>query len=70
MASPTLVGAVLGFGVQIYANAVRKLPLLQSPWNHALLAGGGAALGAWVVDFEERTEKDLQGKTRNCLVLL
>jgi len=61
MPSATAIGAVLGFGVQIYANAVRKVPLMQGPWQHAIAAGAGAAFGAWLVDFEARTEKDLQG---------
>ncbi|KAH7621201.1 hypothetical protein Ndes2526B_g04015 [Nannochloris sp. 'desiccata'] len=60
MPSATVIGAVLGFGVQIYANAVRKLPLMQGPWQHAIAAGAGAAFGSWLVDFEARTEKDLQ----------
>jgi hypothetical protein len=29
-ATSTLVGASLGLGVQLYSNAVRKLPLLRS----------------------------------------
>ena len=67
MATPTVLGAVLGFGVQIYANAVRKIPLMQSPWQHAVAAGLGAGFGTWLVDFEERTKKDLDGKYRdNC----
>jgi len=61
MPSATVIGAVLGFGVQIYANAVRKVPLMQGPWQHAIAAGAGAAFGSWLVDFEARTEKDLQG---------
>jgi len=51
----------MGLGVQFYVNAVRKLPLMQNPWEHAIAAGAGAALGAWVVDFEKRTEKELTG---------
>lgn len=33
-ATATLVGSALGLGVQLYSNAVRKLPLLRSalPW--------------------------------------
>ena len=61
MPSPTIIGAVLGFGVQIYANAVRKVPLMQGPWQHAIAAAAGASFGAWLIDFEERTEKDLHG---------
>lgn len=54
-------GAVLGVGIQLYVNAVRKLPLMRDPWLHVLWAGAGASFGTWLVDFEERTEKDLAG---------
>ena len=64
MVSPTILGAVMGFGVQLYANAVRKLPLMQAPWQHAVAAGAGAAFGSWLLAFEERTEKDLKGRDR------
>ncbi len=66
MPSPTLVGAVLGLGVQVYANAVRKVPLLEGPWRHGAAMLAGAAFGSWLVDFEERTEKDLKGEDRGC----
>jgi hypothetical protein len=61
MVSASIVGAIMGLGAQFYVNAVRKLPLMQNPWEHAIAAGAGAALGAWVVDFEKRTEKELTG---------
>jgi hypothetical protein len=61
MVSATVTGAILGLGVQLYANAVRKLPLLQSPWQHAVAAGAGGAFGSWLVKFEEQTEKELAG---------
>lgn len=54
-----LFGATLGVGVQLYVNAVRKLPLMRAPWLHAVWAGAGYGFGTWLVDFEERTEKDL-----------
>ncbi|KAL4450699.1 hypothetical protein ABPG77_001055 [Micractinium sp. CCAP 211/92] len=58
-AFPVIAGAVLGAGVQFYVNAVRKLPLTRAPYLHVLWAGAGASFGAWLVDFEERTEKEL-----------
>ncbi len=61
-ASAPLMGAVLGVGVQLYVNAVRKMPLMREPWMHLLWAGAGASFGAWLVDFEARTEKDLAGE--------
>ena len=27
------------FGVQLYANAIRKLPLMRSPWEHVIAIG-------------------------------
>ena len=62
MVSATIFGAAIGIGVQIYANAVRKLPVMQSPWKHAIAAGTGAAFGTWLIEFEIKTEKELQGK--------
>lgn len=60
--SAPLFGAVLGVGVQLYVNAVRKLPLMRDPWLHVLWAGAGASFGTWLVSFEDRTEKDLAGE--------
>lgn len=48
--------------MQFYVNAVRKLPLTRAPYLHVLWAGAGASFGAWLVDFEERTEKELAGE--------
>lgn len=61
MPSATVVGAVLGLGVQLYTNAVRKLPLMRSPWQHAIAATAGGAFGSWLVTFEAKTEKELAG---------
>ena len=61
MPSTVLVGSLLGFGVQVYTNAVRKLPLLRSPWQHAIAAGVGAAFTTWLVRFEEQTAQELSG---------
>ncbi len=60
--SAPIFGAALGVGVQLYVNAVRKLPLMRDPWLHVLWAGAGASFGTWLVSFEERTEKDLAGE--------
>lgn len=62
MPSATLLGAAAGLGVQLYVNAVRKLPLLRNPWHHAIAMGAGASFGAWIVKFEEQTEKELAGE--------
>ena len=63
VATQAAFGALLGVGVQLYVNAVRKLPLMRDPWLHVLWAGAGASFGTWLVGFEERTEKDLRGES-------
>ena len=45
-ATSTLVGASLGLGVQLYSNAVRKLPLLRSACPLWRSAGRGADVRA------------------------
>ncbi len=58
-APPSQVGASLGLAVQLYSNAVRKLPLMRNPWEHLIAVGAGAAAANWVVGFEERTQKEV-----------
>lgn len=60
--SATVVGALLGVGVQLYANVAQKLPALSSPWRHAASAVIGAGAASWVLGVEERATKDVQGK--------
>ena len=43
--SGTVFGAMLGLGVQFYSNAVRKLPLMRNPWEHAIALGVGGVAG-------------------------
>ena len=62
MPSPAVWGALLGLGVQLYTNAVRKLPLTRNPWEHAIAMGAGAAFGTWLVKFEAETEQELAGR--------
>ena len=59
----------MGLGVQLYVNAVRKLPLMRNPWEHAIWAGAGAAFGTWIVSFEKETEKELTGQINTVNVL-
>lgn len=59
--SATVVGALLGVGVQLYANVAQKLPALSSPWRHAASAVIGAGVASLVLDVEERATKDVQG---------
>lgn len=60
MASGAVIGSALGLGIQLYANAVRKLPLMRNPWEHVLFIGAGAYAGNWLVEFEERTGRELE----------
>ncbi len=39
MVSGALIGGILGLTVQLYSNAVRKLPLARHPWEHVLWTG-------------------------------
>ncbi len=59
-ASGAAIGSLLGLGVQLYANAVRKLPLMRNPWEHAIAIGLGGYAGKWLVEFEERTALELE----------
>eukprot|EP00898_Chlorokybus_atmophyticus_P006058 jgi/Chlat1/6453/Chrsp45S05957 len=53
-ATATIVGMYLGLGVQLYSNAVRKLPLMRHPWEHLLAIGLGGAFGSGVARWEEK----------------
>lgn len=61
MPSATLVGAGLGLAAQLYCNALMKLPLMRSPWQHLIAMGAGAAFAAGVVQVEANAEKELAG---------
>lgn len=52
------VGALFGFTVQIYANAVRKLPVMRSPWEHMIWAGLGAT--AFTVADRKKAELEVE----------
>lgn len=54
-----LTGAVLGVGVQLYSNTVRRLPLMRHPWEHVLAFGIGGYLGMKLNEVEENTRQDL-----------
>ena len=62
MPSATLVGGVLGLGIPLYANALRKMPLWRNPWEHVAWVAAGAAFGSWLVKWERETEKDLMSE--------
>jgi len=59
--SAPIVGALLGVSVQIYANLVQKLPVMYTPWRHVMSGALGAGFASYVVQYEERTAKELDG---------
>eukprot|EP00540_Astrosyne_radiata_P006172 CAMPEP_0116864020 /NCGR_PEP_ID=MMETSP0418-20121206/24578_1 /TAXON_ID=1158023 /ORGANISM="Astrosyne radiata, Strain 13vi08-1A" /LENGTH=78 /DNA_ID=CAMNT_0004499171 /DNA_START=13 /DNA_END=246 /DNA_ORIENTATION=+ len=50
-----LVGGASGFGIQIFANAMRKVPLSRQPWNHV----GLFLVGCWAGNAYVRLERNL-----------
>eukprot|EP00850_Spirogloea_muscicola_P009903 SM000056S18021 [mRNA] locus=s56:656129:656587:- [translate_table: standard] len=60
VATATVAGAVLGLAVQLYSNAVRKLPLMRHPWEHVVGMVVGSAAANALVAWEERAQADLQ----------
>ncbi|KAG8081720.1 hypothetical protein GUJ93_ZPchr0014g46569 [Zizania palustris] len=58
-ATPTIIGALLGLGTQMYSNALRKLPYMRHPWEHVLGMGLGAVFVNQLVSWDEKLKKDL-----------
>ncbi|XP_043688900.1 uncharacterized protein LOC122639923 [Telopea speciosissima] len=58
-ASATLIGALLGFGTQVYSNGLRKLPLMRHPWEHVLGMGLGAIFANQLVKWDVKLQEDL-----------
>jgi len=61
MVSGALFGACIGLGINLYSNALRKAPLMRQPWEHVIAIGGGAWVGNKIVEYENRTAKELEG---------
>ena len=59
--SAPIIGALLGVSVQIYANLVQKLPVMYTPWRHAITGALGAGFASYVVEYEERAAKEIDG---------
>jgi len=59
MPSGYTVGAIFGFVTVLYSNGVRKVPLMREPWEHFIAAGIGAWCGNALVEYVERTERDI-----------
>ncbi|KAE8797478.1 hypothetical protein D1007_27335 [Hordeum vulgare] len=58
-ATPTIIGALLGLGTQMYSNALRKLPYMRHPWEHVLGMGLGVVFVNQLVKFDEKVKVDL-----------
>eukprot|EP00884_Botryococcus_braunii_P019365 jgi/Botrbrau1/6111/Bobra.331_2s0006.1 len=59
MPTPALYGALFGFSVQVYSNVIRKYPVFYQPWQHVFFAGVGAWAGEALVDWTERSSKEV-----------
>ena len=63
-----LMGAIVGFGVHTYTNAVRRLPLMHEPWKHLIAIGIGGAAGVRLTQLREeylvefRREMETRGR--------
>ena len=60
-----LVGAACGLTVQLYSNAVRKLPLMRHPWEHLLMFGFGGFLGHQFTKWEDQQRGELGSMLHN-----
>lgn len=49
----------MGLGINLYSNALRKVPLMRQPWEHLIAIGIGAYTGNYLVEYEHRTAKEL-----------
>uniref|UniRef100_A0ACD5U8M7 Uncharacterized protein n=2 Tax=Avena sativa TaxID=4498 RepID=A0ACD5U8M7_AVESA len=58
-ATPTIIGALLGLGTQMYSNALRKLPYMRHPWEHVLGMGLGVVFVNQLVKWDEKLKQDL-----------
>ena len=59
MVSGAFFGGCIGLGINMYSNALRKVPLMRQPWEHVIATGLGAWAGNQLVEFENRTAKEL-----------
>ncbi|XP_061342469.1 uncharacterized protein LOC133288668 [Gastrolobium bilobum] len=57
--SATAVGALLGLGIQVYSNALRKLPFSRHPWEHVVGMGLGVVFVKSLLKWEAQQEQDL-----------
>ncbi|KAK3282687.1 hypothetical protein CYMTET_9582 [Cymbomonas tetramitiformis] len=58
--SAAVIGAAMGFGIQLVSNGLRKLPLMRHPWEHVIATSIGFSAGGMLVAWEEQTAKELE----------
>lgn len=54
-----LYGALCGLGVNLFSNAVRKVPYLAKPYEHVLAVGVGGYAGYRLKNWEDRQVREL-----------
>ncbi|PSS11059.1 hypothetical protein CEY00_Acc15332 [Actinidia chinensis var. chinensis] len=57
--SATMIGALMGLGVQIHSNALRKLPHMRHPWEHVIGMGLGAVFVNQLLKWDVKLAEDL-----------
>ena len=59
-----LFGSAFGIWVQVFANGVRKLPLLHKPHEHVIAAVTGGVAGASFFQWNQRCASSLSWRHR------
>ena len=54
-----LFGVCVGVGIQLYSNAVRKLPLAREPYLHVAFASIGGYVGLKYSGWEQKLLSDV-----------
>ena len=54
-----LIGMSVGVGIQIYSNAVRKLPLVREPYLHVAFGAIGGYIGLKYSGWEQQLLDDV-----------
>jgi len=49
----TLLGGISGVGIVLFANALRKAPMMRAPWEHVIGAAVGSSIGAAYLRWEK-----------------
>lgn len=57
MDGPALAGAAVGTLISVFANSIRRLPLVRYPYNHVAWAAAGAVAISWYDKKVEEAKK-------------